>query len=338
MTFEVPKGKMLKPYYNSRQGARLQNTARELNEAREQLFASQETAAVSTLKGLQESTFTRVKSRSVQRREQNLARKQSFNESLVYMLSKIAYDAMPVDNKEAVRIVNEDGKEVFSPSFMSMASSVQTVINKDPNVSMTIGDLYSRTSTTNIGGTHTMSAAKLATSLAATFNPFNFKNSDAPTEVNLNCQNYIDMLTSFGDISHGQEKEVGNINEALYDEMIVKTTAIVEASVLAVLKEETDKVDLQEFLDENTKEDMYAVHANRNLTRNVSKPTVFREIFKTVTALTESTEYRQEHLMSEAIAQYTVMETLNALGMLNKNPEQVMRECLEARRVHRLKA
>jgi hypothetical protein len=336
MTFEVPKGKMLKPFYNSRQGARLQNTARELNEARDQLFAKQEESAVSNLKVLQESTFTRVKSRSVQRREKNLQHKQNFNESLVYMLSKVAYDAMPVDNKEAVRIVNEDGKEVFSPSFMSMANSMQTVVNKDPNVSMIIGELYSRTSVTNIGGTHTMSAGQLATSLAATFNPFNVKNSDAPTAVNLTPQNYIDILTSFGDISSGQEKQTGNINEALYDELILKTTEKVEKNVLAVLKEETDKIDLQSFLEENTKDDIYASHSNRNLTRNVSKPTVFREIFKTVTALSESAEYRQEHLMSEAIAQYTVMETLNTLGLLNKNPEQVMRECLEARRVKRL--
>jgi hypothetical protein len=334
--------KVNKPYYNVRLANRLQASAKEMQAAKQALIESEQAKTAGTLKTLTESTFTRVKSKAVQRREANQQRLKSFNESLTHMVASIAYNAMPVEDK-APLFEEIDGNVQQSSAFTNMCNAVRAVMTKDPKVSMTVGDLYSRNTTIDLGATTSINASQMAVGLASAHNPMGAnsykveKMHDNPDPAAYMTQNFVDQLITFGDVIEGQEKQSGNIVvESLYEDFINKSVGQVEAVVLATLKEETANVDLTTFLAEECKDDIYASRSNRNLTRAANKPTVFREIFKTVSVLSENTEYRADMLMSESIAQYTMLETLNALGFLNKSKEELIAECLDARREKRL--
>jgi hypothetical protein len=335
--------KVNKPYYNVRLANRLQASAKEMQANKQALIEAEQAKIDGTLKTLSESTFTRVKSKAVQRREANQQRLKSFNESLTHMIASIAYNAMPVENK-APLFEEIDGTVAPSSAFTNMTNAVRAVMTKDPQVSMAVGDLYSRNTTIDLGSTTAISASQMAVGLSSAYNPLGenitktcVKLHDNPDQAAYSAQNFVDQLLSFGDIMDGQDKQKGNlVVESLYEQFINSAVEQVEQTVLTTLKEETDNAELTAFLSESAEDDIYASRSNRNLTRAATKPTVFREIFKTVKVLAENVEFRPEMLMSEAIAQYTLMETLNAIGFLKKDKEQLIRECLEARREKRL--
>jgi len=377
MTLPTNPKKVIKPFFNARQAAAKQTAAKELQERQAALRESQAATQQGVIKQLNESAFDRVKSKKILRREANQAKRVAFMESLTFMIASIAYNAMPVDNKAPLREETEDGT-VNSQPFENMFQAVSTTINKDPEVSMMIGDLYSRNSIDDIGGLTSIDASQMAVGISSLFNPQENQTFDTLDALNDNpdpavytTQNYIDQLLAFGDISGGKQKPLGNIggptdasncsdgvdssipvlgiegqsnntgdqsdiNESVYREFVRTTSAKVEAIVLRTLKEETDAIDLTTFLAEEGKDNMYNKSANKNLLRKATKPSVFREVFKTVSVLAENTEYRKEFLMPEAIALYTLLETLNTLGLLNKTKEKVMLECVELRRAKRL--
>jgi hypothetical protein len=336
MSIKNPTGGVVKPFFNARQTALKAKAAQSLHEGRNALIQGERERESGYQNGLRESTFTTIKSKAVQRREANVARKNAFLESLTEMVAQIAYRAMPVDNKADVMS--------GGAAFANMKAAASSYLTKDPAISMKVGDLYARSSVLNLGETETVSASQMAIGLASSCNPFgaptvigtNVKMSDNPDQATYNTQNYLDNLLSFGDIAKGQDKEQGNISEAAYKAFVDTCADKVEGIVLGVLKEETDIIDLQTYLAEDATANKFSKHANRELYRQATGSSVLREVAKTISVMSESIEYRPEMLMSEAIAQYSLMETLSVLGFMTKGKEELIRECFDARRQKRL--
>jgi hypothetical protein len=333
MSIKNSTGGVVKPFYNARQTALKAKAAQSLHEGKNALIQGERERETGYQQGLRESTFTTIKSKAVQRREANAARKTSFLESLTEMVAQIAYRAMPVDGKGACQTGNA--------AFDNMKTSVSSYLTKDPAVSMKVGDMYARSGVLNLGETESISASQMAIGLASTFNPSavvatNTKMSDNPDQATYTTQNYLDNLLAFGDISKGEEKIQGNISESMYNAFIDTCAGKVEEIIIGVLKEETDAIDLQAYLQEDATGNKYSKHSNRDLYRQAFGNSVLREVAKTVSVLSEAIEYRPEMLMSEAIAQYTLMETLSVLGFMTKGKEELIRECFDARRQKRL--
>lgn len=340
--FPVEAKKVIKPYYNVRQANRLQTAAAAMQASQAKLSEEQEASTMSAIATLSESTFTKFKSKAVQRREANQLRRQSFNESLCHMIATIAYGAMPVDEKTPLSetISGENS------AFQAVSGSVSTMMFGDPAISMSLNDMYSRQSGAMqpaAGGA--VGASQYAVNLALSYNPLSnaplavkkqLPLDEDPSKVISTTQSYIDQLVVMGDpdqsvLTKTPEQDVA---ERAYNEFVELSIGKVELSVLRTLKEEAEIAELTQFLAEETKDDMYAKSANRSVMLSAKKPSVFREVFKTVKVLAEGKEYREEILMSEAIAQFTILETFNTLGMLNRTKEQVIAECFNIRKAN----
>jgi hypothetical protein len=174
----------------------------------------------------------------------------------------------------------------------------------------------------------------MAVAIAGSVSPVREALSDNPDAATYSTQNFLDNLLTFGDIEGGQPKQRGNItiNEQVYEDFVQSLTENVEEKVLASLKVESEKAEMEGFLQEQYQEDKYAKHTNRNLARVAASPSVFREMYKTCAMQNSVKGFTQEQILAETIAQYSVMETLNALEMLGKTNEQIIKECIEARR------
>jgi len=217
MTLPTNPKKVIKPYFNARQAAAKQAAAKEFQDRQTALQEAEAAKNQGFIRNLNESAFNRAKTKKIQRREANQAKRVLFMESLTYMIASIAYTAMPVDNKAPLHEETEDST-VNSQPFENMFQAVSTTINKDPEVSMMIGDLYSRNSIDDIGSLTSIDASQMAVGISSLYNPQENQTSETLDTLNDNpdpavytTQNYIDQLLAFGDISGGKQKTLGNI-------------------------------------------------------------------------------------------------------------------------------
>jgi hypothetical protein len=317
--------KIIKPFYNVRLASRMQACAKELNEQAQGFTKEQEEKTKSLLEGMVGSTFHRVKTKSVMRREANQAKRKAFLESLSIMITTAAYNAMPMDNKEELK---ENATLAEQPKvFMNLLEIAEDLVSKDPVTSMIVGDKYARVSMLNIGDREKLDASQLAVAIASSMSPVR-----EPVENSLVVQNFVDTLTTFGPDIDGQERQFGNLAEGLYETFVQRLTEDVEQKVIASMKIEAEKAELQEFLRESYTENKYAERSNRNLARVAKAPSVFREVYKTVAMEAGMDGYTQDMILEESIAQYTLLETLNSLELLGKTKEQIIDECIAKRR------
>jgi hypothetical protein len=317
--------KIIKPFFNARLANRMQACAKELNEQAQGFAKEQEEKTKSLLEGMVGSTFHRVKTKSVMRREANQAKRKAFLESLSIMIATAAYNAMPMDNKKKL---NENATLAEQPKvFMNLLTISEDLVSKDPVTSMIVGDKYARVSMLDIGSREKLNASQLAVAIASSMSPVR-----EPVENSLVVQNFVDTLTTFGPDIDGQERQFGNLAEGLYETFVQRLAEDVERKVIASMKIEAEKAELQEFLHESYTEDKYAERSNRNLARVAKAPSVFREVYKTVAMKAGMEDYTQDMILEESIAQYTLLETLNSLELLGKTKEQIIDECIAKRR------
>lgn len=317
--------KIIKPFFNARLANRMQACAKELNEQAQSFAKEQEDKTKNLLEGMVGSTFHRVKTKSVMRREANQAKRKAFLESLSIMIATAAYNAMPVDGKEEL---NENATLAEQPKvFLNLLETVEDLVSKDPVTSMLVGDKYARVKVLNIGDREKLNASQLAVAIASSMSPVRERVED-----NLVTQNFLDTLITFGPEIDEQERQMGNLAEVLYETFVQRLTENVEQKVIASMKIEAEKAELQDFLKESYSEDKYAERNNRNLARAAKAPSVFREVYKTVAMKAGMEGYTADMILGESIAQYTLLETLNSLELLGKTKEQIIDECIAKRR------
>jgi len=179
----------------------------------------------------------------------------------------------------------------------------------------------------NIGDREKLNASQLAVAIASSMSPVRERVEDK-----LVTQNFIDTLITFGPEIDEQERQMGNLAEGLYETFVQRLTEDVEQKVIASMKIEAEKAELQSFLKESYSEDKYAERNNRNLARAAKAPSVFREVYKTVAMKAGMEGYTADMILGESIAQYTLLETLNSLELLGKTKEQIIDECIAKRR------
>lgn len=318
--------KIIKPFYNARLANRMQACAKELNEQAEGFAKEQEDKTKGIMESMVGSTFSRVKTKAVLRREANQAKRKAFLESLSLMIATAAYNAMPVDGKEQLKeeaTLSEQPKE-----FLALLEVVSETLTKDGTTSMIVGDKYARIKTLDIGTAETLNASQLAVAIAGSVSPVREKLSDNANPASYTAMNFIDTATQYGDKQSVPE----TLQEQIYLTFVEKLTEDVELKVVSALKNEAEKAELNSFLEEAYEGDGYASRTNRNLARVAKQPSVFREIYKTVAAKAGMEGYSQDMILGEAIAQYTLLETLNAVELLGKTREQIIDECIAKRR------
>ena len=328
----VSPKKVIKPFYNARQASRLQACAKELHEQQSQFQSEQAGKTKALMEQMNGSTFRSIKTKAVLRREANQAKRKAFNEALTSMIAVAAYNAMPVDGKEALR---EDAPISEQPqAFQKMYEVVSDFVTKDSTTSMMVGDSYARSSSIDLGSATEIKASQMAISIAGTISAVREQLSDNPNAQTYTVQNYLDNLLTFGDIDNGETKQKGNITiaEQVYEDFVRKLTEDVETKVISALKVESEKAEMLEFLEESYKEDKYSNKSNAQLIRSAKSPSVFKEVYKTVHAKASMEGFTQEQILGESIAQYTVLETLNAIELLGRSKEQIIQECIDKRR------
>lgn len=324
--------KVIKPFYNVRLANRMQACANELNEKAKNFAEEQSNKTKSMMEGLVSSTFSTIKSKATRRREANQGKRRTFNETLSLMVATAAYNAMPVDGKVQL---SEDAPISAQPeAFQKMLEVVSDYVTKDPSVSMKVGDMYARSSLTSIGSSTEIKASQMAIAIAGSVTPVREALSDNPDAASYTTQNFLDNLLTFGDTAEGETKQRGNItmNEQVYETFVQSLTENVEEKILYTMKVESEKAEMEGFLQEQYQEDKYSKHTNRNLARVAAAPSVFREMYKTCALQNAVKGFSQEQILAETIAQFSVMETLNSLEMLGKTNEQIIKECVDARR------
>ena len=326
---DISGKKVIKPFYNVRLANRMQATAKELHEQAEGFAKDQESKTLNLMENMVGSTFHKVKTKAVLRREANLAKKRLFQEALVSMIATAAYKAMPVDGKEP--LVEESSSISDQPkAFQQLIETVTDLVTSDPTVSMLVGDKYARASTIDLGSTTSIKASQMAVAICASVQPVAEKLSDNPDPASYTAQNFIDTMLTYGDQSDRQMDS--NLVESMYETFVQKLAEDVEGKVIAALKVDAERAEMAEFLQESYKEDKYSAVSNRNLSRVVGTPSVFREVFKTIHAKAGIEGYPKDMILAEAVAQYTLMETLNAIELLGKNEKQIIDECITKRR------
>lgn len=326
----IPQKKVIKPFYNVRQANRMQACAKQLREEQNKFHREQEEKTGQLLEGMVASTFQRVKTKAVLRREANQAKRKAFNEALVSMVAVAAYNAMPVDSKEPI---NESaGLDEQPEAFQRMYDVASDMIIKDPHCSMVVGDKYARCSTLEIGASTRIEASQMAVAIAGAVSQVRDKLSDNPSQGSYVTQNYIDSLLSFGDTCHSEPKDRVSLVESVYEKFVGALTENVETKVVEALRAESDKAEMLDFLEESYQGDAYSKRSNGNLLRSAKAPSVFKEIFKTTSMQAMLEGFTQEQILAEAIARYSLLETLNSINLLGKTKEQIIDECISSRR------
>ena len=321
--------KIIKPFYNVRIANNMQRAAADLAEKNRLLREQNEQQTMDRLHEMKGTTFTRLKTKSQMRREANHERRTCFNESLAYLVASAAYRAIPIDGKPQL---SDDAQINLqeNATFAGIFGLVQERMIKDPIISARVGETYSRYSNLQLGDVSSVAggqAAAFAGVIASSHNPLRMVKDDFKVSTS---QSVVDQLIYFGDTAAGMEKNDGS--GALYEEFVEKLSEQVETAVVTALKEEAERVQMRQFLDESYAEDPYAKVSNRNLARQVSKSSVLNEVTMTVIAKAKTEgEWTHEQLMSEAVAQYAVMETLNSIGLLGRTKEEIISECIKTR-------
>ena len=319
--------KVIKPYYNVRVANNLQRTALEVAENAKQLQERQEAEIKNIINERTDSTFSRMKNTAARRRQMNNKKKISFQESLSYLVSKAAYTAMPVDGKKPLiegASLQEQPKE-----FQRMFEAVGGMITKDSSICSAVGDAYSRCSGIDLGSSSNINASQFAVTIAGRVNPVAEKLSDNPDPSSFTAMNHVDALLYFGDTAGGLPKDS---DEAIYENFITSLADTVEKKVLHAIREESQRAEMSEFLQEAYQDELYGKTSNRLLARKVKKVSVFQEVTMSVFAKNMSEgEFTKEEMLGEAIAHYTILETFNAIDLLKKTPEQIISECVAIR-------
>lgn len=327
---------IIKPLYNSRQTMRKIAAVKSIQERDQKLAEAQQAESDSFKQSLNESTFTRMKTKANDRREFNRQRKLSLHESIIHAIAEIATHALESTLNEDIAAAASS-----SPLFNKMKEMTATYITKDTAISAAVGDISNRVSVIDMGNTAKLYANQMMVGIVSRFDPISRTSkptfaepiTDNPNPATSMSMNLIDQLVSFGDLDKGDSKsgQLGNLQE-MYSAFVEVAAGKVSTSVALALKEEAEAQEMKDFLDENYTEDKYAATSNRTLVRKANKPTLFREMCKTVKVLSENVEYRDDKILNETIAQYTLLETFKMLDLLGKTEEQLIGEFIIQRR------
>jgi hypothetical protein len=321
--------KVIKPFYNVRLANRLQKCAKELQEQKSNLIEEQNLKTTHLMENLKESTFHRVKTKAVLRREANQAKRKAFNEALTSIIAVSAYNAMPIDNKKP--ILENTSFESQPDAFKRMYENTYDLV-LEKNIAMT------HSVTPNIldfGNTTKISASQWAVNIAGSISNIREQLSDNSKVETYTVLNFIDSSVTLGNDNLKGSSEIKLAEERLYDTFVTKLTEDVESKVILALKAETEKAEMSKFLDEAYKDDMYGTKANHNLLRPTKVSSVFKEIYKTVHLKAFSEGYSKEDILSESIARYTLLEAFNCLEFLNKTNDQLINDFIEERRKYK---
>ena len=270
--------------------------------------------------------FSSTKNSLTKRREQAAEKQKLFNESFKLMVASAAYAAMPIEGKEPLKVNSPLSAQ--PSAFTKLVEAVDDYVNNDECIKRILADKYTRSKSLNFGTKGDQIPADLAAvTIAAAVSPIRPDNSSF--NANVHITNFMDTLTKYGSQS---EEDTLSPEEMLYESFIDALSENVEQKVILGLKKETDQADMSNFLSESYAPDDISSVGNRNLAKKI-KPTVFKEVFKTVSFANKDSGFPQDLVMQEAIAQYTLLETLNAIGVLGKTNDEIIADLMKQRKI-----
>ena len=323
---------IIKPSFNSRLVQGKQQVAEELAFRQKQNHRLAEEKEINRIRDLHLNSFNNKISKKQLRQKRLNESVNRFNDNLAYMISVIAYKASPHEDKGFLR--ENCFLEDQPKAFINLFEHVKDLFATDASIKRCVGDYYSRTSELNFGNLSGITAATINAASAVDMQ----RRPTVDVEdngINFNVMDTVDSLIYFGDTAAGLEKDSRYETVSEFVEVVAEE---VNNRVLIAYKQEAERADKQAFLHEAAKENMYAFSSNKNIANQVKKESILNEVAMTVFAINhDKGNNSTEELMNESVLQYSLLETLNTVGLLNKSVAEIKETCMNARRRYRNK-
>lgn len=321
-----------KPYYNARLANAKMKLADEIAYKEKILKEEKEKEQLIRIERERKNSFSNVVSKRLESRKRLIERRERFDDNLALLAAKIAYVAAPVDNKE---VLSENASFItdYPDNFISLYENVKDLFATNFEIKRTLGDYYSRSSELNFGNMIGVTAA--AVNAAASVDLIRKPVDVEDNGISFTVTDTIDSLLYFGDTAAGLEKDS---RYELVQEFVNYTASEVERRVISACKIEAERADKIAFLNEMAVDNPYAYTAHKNIVNQTKTTTLLNEVTMTVFAINhDKGNVSEESLMSEGIMQYTLMETLNTLGLMSESVEDLKKICKETRQKYRKK-
>jgi hypothetical protein len=311
------------PSFQHRRVQMKQKAAKILQEQQAELAKATKEKEAAVLSESRFSTYSGLKTAKVRRREANQQAKNIFQENITRFLAEAVYDAAPIDKPQMGR------NQVQVDRLRSL---IQETFKTDSSVGSALGDAYARR-VCSMGAPGANPASYLA-GIMSGLNGGPYRDRPVATDIGgagVGVHDIIQDLTTFGENDASTDK-----GEYWDDECCEAKKQLVEqvqTRVVQAVRKEAERLEMGKFLKESYAEDPYAKSSNRLLAAQTKERSVFREVCEAVASCHRLNEnVGGEEVMTEAIMHYTLLETLQTVGLLGKSREDIINECSEIRK------
>ena len=249
-----------------------------------------------------------------------------FKEKVTFLkefLAESVYQALPIDMAAKSPLKSAITERVFdyfdSNAGITLAKSIAHLTNPGAKFN------YSNISDTRIDE----KVIRLFSEKKCIENSYKGQASDSGR---VSFQDFLKIDTFNESVKELEPKDRLN---ATIEKLVEVTSKVINEKVIALMKEESEISEANNFLNENLTSDPTFKLKNKNIVAKAKKNTVFREVYRNVRLFNENASNpSEENFMAESLLELTIMEACNTLYLENLSPTERVNLLVKERQEH----